>query len=113
MTDPRASSAKLAGGAATVAEESPFVRAQIAQLEARLHAGTAPGAGASGQDWLEPLRAAAFERFQSLGLPTTHDEEWRFTSVAAIEAVPFVRAHASSSNGRAAVPHPEGPAPSP
>jgi Fe-S cluster assembly protein SufD len=30
------------------------------------------------------LRATAFQRFQELGFPTTHDEEWRFTNVAPI-----------------------------
>jgi len=34
--------------------------------------------------WLQQLREAAFRRFVDLGFPTTHDEEWRFTSVAAI-----------------------------
>ena len=32
--------------------------------------------------WLAALRAAARERFVAVGLPTTRDEEWRFTPVA-------------------------------
>ncbi|MBZ5621974.1 MAG: Fe-S cluster assembly protein SufD [Acidobacteriia bacterium] len=34
--------------------------------------------------WVQQLRDAAFQRFSGLGFPTTHDEEWRFTSVAPI-----------------------------
>ena len=34
--------------------------------------------------WLTRVRRQAIERFQSLGFPTTRDEEWRFTSVAPI-----------------------------
>jgi Fe-S cluster assembly protein SufD len=36
-------------------------------------------------------RERAFDRFLSRGFPTTRDEEWRFTSVAPIAAVPFGR----------------------
>ncbi|MGH9392073.1 MAG: SufB/SufD family protein, partial [Vicinamibacteria bacterium] len=39
--------------------------------------------------WLEPARRAAIGRFVELGLPTVHDEQWRFTSVAPIERIPF------------------------
>ena len=39
--------------------------------------------------WLKDLRRSALESFQHLGFPTTHDEEWRFTSVAPITRVPF------------------------
>jgi Fe-S cluster assembly protein SufD len=39
--------------------------------------------------WLNELRRSAFDSFQRLGFPTTHDEEWRFTSVAPITRVPF------------------------
>ncbi|MCL4402234.1 MAG: Fe-S cluster assembly protein SufD [Acidobacteria bacterium] len=37
--------------------------------------------------WLAALRQQGKARFNTLGFPTTHDEEWRFTSVA-----PIVRA---------------------
>jgi Fe-S cluster assembly protein SufD len=36
------------------------------------------------EPWLQQLREDAFQRFSELGFPTTHDEEWRFTSVAPI-----------------------------
>jgi len=41
------------------------------------------------QAWLTELRRSALDSFQRLGFPTTHDEEWRFTSVAPITRVPF------------------------
>jgi len=39
--------------------------------------------------WLRKLREDAFARFCETGFPTTHDEDWRFTSVAAIARTPF------------------------
>jgi len=39
--------------------------------------------------WIEELRKAAFQRFADVGFPTTHDEEWRFTSVAPIARTEF------------------------
>jgi len=34
--------------------------------------------------WLKSLREHAIARFADVGFPTTHQEEWRFTSVQAI-----------------------------
>lgn len=42
-----------------------------------------------GLPWLQRLRENAFARFCETGFPTTHDEDWRFTSVAAIAQTPF------------------------
>jgi Fe-S cluster assembly protein SufD len=39
--------------------------------------------------WAHAIRRSAIERFSKLGFPTSHDEEWRFTSVAALAKVPF------------------------
>src|SRR5262245_45995314 len=39
--------------------------------------------------WLHRVRKAALGSFSRLGFPTTHDEEWRFTSIAPITRVPF------------------------
>jgi Fe-S cluster assembly protein SufD len=39
--------------------------------------------------WLKDLRERAFARFSSLGFPTTHDEEWRFTNVSRIARATF------------------------
>jgi Fe-S cluster assembly protein SufD len=36
------------------------------------------------EPWIQALRDSAFERFAKLGFPTTREEEWRFTNVAAI-----------------------------
>jgi Fe-S cluster assembly protein SufD len=39
--------------------------------------------------WMHSLRRSAMEQFARLGFPSVHDEEWRFTNVAALERVPF------------------------
>ena len=41
------------------------------------------------EPWIRKLRETAFQRFVELGFPTTHDEEWRFTSVAPIARTRF------------------------
>jgi Fe-S cluster assembly protein SufD len=48
----------------------------------RLAAGNEP-------TWLRKLREDAFARFCEAGFPTVHDEDWRFTNVAAIAKTPF------------------------
>jgi len=40
-------------------------------------------------DWLQKQRQEAFARFAETGFPTTHDEDWRFTSVAAVANTQF------------------------
>ena len=44
--------------------------------------------------WLDARRRQAIDHFASLGFPTTHDEEYRFTNVAAIASTPFERPEA-------------------
>src|SRR5665647_1854414 len=39
--------------------------------------------------WLATLRRNAFDRFAALGFPTTHDEDWKYTNVAAIAKTRF------------------------
>jgi Fe-S cluster assembly protein SufD len=39
--------------------------------------------------WLQSLRQEAFARFAETGFPTTHDEDWRFTNVAAVSNTTF------------------------
>ena len=51
------------------------------------------GAGRA-PSWLKEIREGAIARFAELGFPTTKQEEWRFTSVAAIADRGFVLAHA-------------------
>lgn len=43
--------------------------------------GSLPGAGVP---WLDDLRAAAMDRYATIGLPTTRQEEWKYTNVRAI-----------------------------
>jgi Fe-S cluster assembly protein SufD len=47
--------------------------------------------------WLRKLRRTAIESFAELGFPSTHDEEWKHTSVAPLVSVPFVPAHVKVS----------------
>ena len=51
--------------------------------------------------WLAEARHAAIARFSELGFPTTHQEAWRFTSVAPIAERATVRAR----DGQALVSH--------
>src|SRR3989338_3537738 len=55
-------------------------------------------AGLNGEtpDWIRGLRKEAFDRFVALGFPTTEQEAWKFTSIAAIAATPF-RLHPAAS----------------
>ena len=39
--------------------------------------------------WLLPLRKAGLASFAEQGLPTIHDEDWRFTNVAPLAKLPF------------------------
>ena len=39
--------------------------------------------------WLASRRRAAMARFAETGLPTTRDEDWRYTSLASLAAMPF------------------------
>ena len=43
----------------------------------------------AGLPWLQRTRAAAFERFAELGLPSLRDEDWKYTSVAVLEKHAF------------------------
>jgi Fe-S cluster assembly protein SufD len=43
----------------------------------------------AGPPWLQRTRAAAFERFAELGLPSLRDEDWKYTSVAVLEKHAF------------------------
>lgn len=73
----------MSGGTALVAE-----RGVLNRLLASL--ALPPGGSAPTQpDWLKALRAQALERVGALTLPTTHDEAWRFTSLAAFARQSF------------------------
>ena len=49
--------------------------------------------------WLLPLRNAGIATFTELGFPTLHNEDWRFTNVAPIAALPFLPAPTVAVNG--------------
>lgn len=55
-----------------------------------------------GRDSLADARTQAFDRFLSRGFPTTREEEWRFTNVAPIAALPVVPAAAAAFDAAAA-----------
>src|ERR687898_1834921 len=55
---------------------------------AEFHAFERQGAFQS-PSWLAPLRRRAIERFAESGFPTTRDEDWRYTNLAALAATPF------------------------
>jgi Fe-S cluster assembly protein SufD len=44
---------------------------------------------AGSPSWLREARRAARDRFAAVGLPTTRDEEWKYTSLAPLEAARF------------------------
>ena len=51
--------------------------------------------------WLRNLRQDAIRNFLELGFPTTHDEEWKFTSVAPIAKLHFHAAPAVAESNAA------------
>ena len=56
------------------------------------------GNGAGGAPaWVCQLRETGMDRFAALGFPTTKQEEWRLTSVAAIAETRFTLPHAPRS----------------
>ncbi|HET9479111.1 MAG TPA: Fe-S cluster assembly protein SufD, partial [Pyrinomonadaceae bacterium] len=42
--------------------------------------------------WLELVRRSAMDRFEQLGFPSVHDEEWKYTNLAALAKQTFVPA---------------------
>jgi Fe-S cluster assembly protein SufD len=48
--------------------------------------------------WLRQLREDAWTRFHAKGFPTTHDEDWRFTNLAALARIPFRQAAKGEAN---------------
>jgi Fe-S cluster assembly protein SufD len=72
---------------------------QTAQLESYLETFTdfvrasAPATPA----WLRDLRDTAFARFCEVGFPTTRNEDWRFTGLAAFARIPFRLARAGAA----------------
>jgi Fe-S cluster assembly protein SufD len=42
--------------------------------------------------WLELVRSSAMDRFEQLGFPTVHDEEWKYTNLASLAKQSFIPA---------------------
>jgi Fe-S cluster assembly protein SufD len=62
------------------------ISARHPYIDTLLHGYEAPRGGAS---WLNERRAHALERANALAVPTTRDEEWRFTDISPLTRVPF------------------------
>ena len=56
----------------------------------------APELPGAGKPWLARLRRDALGRFAEGGIPTRRDEEWKYTSLAALEKAAFTAQRASS-----------------
>lgn len=55
--------------------------------------------------WLNRLRAEAVERVGALRVPTTRDEDWRFTDISSLTKLPFQPVHTASPLQTAEVEH--------
>jgi Fe-S cluster assembly protein SufD len=53
-------------------------------------------AGAQLSSWIRPVRRSAIDRFVELGFPGKKQEEWRFTDLAPLAALPFEPANGRS-----------------
>jgi Fe-S cluster assembly protein SufD len=80
----------------SVAAETDVYRARFESLR--------PSLQGRGPAWLAAIRQAAMDRFEALGFPTTRDEAWKYTSVAAIARVPFEPAAPGRFDGRSLSP---------
>ena len=67
-----------------------------AQLLARF---SQPAPAAATPVWLQQMRQTGAERFADAGFPTLQDEDWRFTNVAPIAKLNFLRASLVAFNG--------------
>jgi Fe-S cluster assembly protein SufD len=65
--------------------------------------GDQPRMAASPQAWLNKLRSSAVETVSELTIPTTRDEEWRFTDISLLTKVSLQPAHAAIKLGTAEV----------
>jgi Fe-S cluster assembly protein SufD len=72
---------------------SVAVTSAPAWLAGLLNDGRAPAQGAAA--WLDARRAQALERANALSVPTTRDEDWRFTDLAPLKKSSFRRVAAS------------------
>ena len=76
---------------------------EIQDPVARLNGLAAPAA--EGPEWLDSLRRNARARFTQTGFPTTDDEDWRFTPVTALKALPFLISTPDFERAKVALQH--------
>lgn len=67
------------------------------------HARFMRGRGEVAPSWLKALRDNARDQFERTGFPTTRQEDWRFTNVAAIATTPFRLPEGTPTNASAVV----------
>ncbi len=58
-------------------------------LESLLAGRPSAGVASAAPDWLNRLRADAVDRVGALTVPTTRDEDWRFTDISPLTKIPF------------------------
>jgi len=80
------------GGSRTVTANRSHFGAEFARCEDQL-AGSSP-------PWLAPVRRAAIERFDELGLPTRKDEPWKYTPTTRIAKATFSPSSRSAALSR-------------
>ena len=56
-----------------------------------------PAPPADSRGWLSELRAEALERANALAVPTTRDEDWRFTDLSPLYRTSFQRCEAPAT----------------
>jgi Fe-S cluster assembly protein SufD len=56
----------------------------------------------SGPSWLDELRRRSIDQFESVGFPSSKDEEWRFTNIQPIVTTPFALPDPSAARADAA-----------
>ena len=61
----------------------------VASSQLETYVAEFPKFSADTPSWLRELREDAFAQFCRVGFPTIHDEDWRFTSLAALARIPF------------------------
>src|SRR5487761_2016432 len=76
----------MAGQRAGAGVTATLVPPPFAELAIRAQAGNPAGGCGAG---VREAREEAFARFAAVGIPTSKDEEWRFTPVRHLATTPF------------------------
>ena len=72
------------GMSTVIAARHPYIQALLSDIESTR----------GGASWLNERRSRALERANALTVPTTRDEEWRFTDIAPLTRLRLRRASA-------------------